>query len=201
VLVNNPQVNLAANAWTQCHPGTPTADWLNAMLQQTFGVRGPRSAAWIALMNEKFTFDDVNARAPQHPDPSDGVPYRRTGGSPSSAGGVVNTVKAGKDGATVALQKTKVKTLDCVKSHRTNRVTRIRSDGSLDYEAICDKTAMVEHDTTWADFKVNPAQTALLKKGVVFSSYYASGSVADVIAIWPNKGATTPSMVLGAKVK
>ena len=200
VIVNNPQGNLAANAWAQCHPGTPTADWLNSALQQTHGVRGPRGAAINAMINEKFEFDDVNARRLQHPDPSDGVPYRRTGGTPSSAGGVVASVKPGKEHLTVALQKTKVKRMECVKSHRTNRVTRINSDGSLDYETICDKSAMVEHDTTWADFKINPEHASLLKKGVVFSGYYGD-KYHDVIAIWPNAKATAPSMVLGAKLK
>jgi hypothetical protein len=200
VLVNNPQVNIAANAWAQCHPDTATTDWLNASLQEVPGVRGPRNAAIGAMLNEKIEYDDVNARPMQKPDPWQEVPYRRSGGSPSSAGGVVAKVTPGKEFLTVALQKTKIKTLDCVKSHRTNRVSRINSDGSLDYEAICDKTAMVEHDTTWSDFKINPAHNALLKKGVVFSAYYRD-KFADIIAVWPSAKATAPSMVLGAKVK
>jgi hypothetical protein len=202
VLVNNAQVNLAANAWAQCHRGTPTADWLMASLQEVPGVRGPRGAAVGAILNEKFTFDDVNARPMQHPDVGNDVPYSRSGGTPSSAGGVVDKVTVKGGIATVTLQKTKVKTLDCVKSHSTNRVTRIRSDGSLEYQSICDKSAMVEHDTTWADFKINAAFAPILKKGVLFSSYGNSDDKGgDVIATWANKTATTPSTVLGAKVK
>jgi hypothetical protein len=200
VLVNNPQVNLAINAYGQCHPGTAITDWLNAAMQKLHGFRGPRNAAILAILNEKFVFDDVNASKLRHPDPSDGVPYSRTGGTPMSAGGVVASVKKNKDVLVVALQKTKVKRMECVKSHTTNRVSRINSDGTIDYERICDKSAMVEHDTTWSDFKINPAHEPLLKKGVVFSSYYLQ-EVADVIAIWPNAKATVPSIVLGAKVK
>lgn len=65
---------------------------------------------------------------------------------------------------------------------------------------ICDKTAIVTHDTTWTDFHINPDQAKLLKPGAVFSALYLGG-VADVIAIWPNKAAKTPSLVLGGAVK
>lgn len=201
VLVNNPEVNIAANAWAQCHRQTPTADFLMASLQEVPGFRGPRAAAYAALLNEKFVFDDVNARAPQYPRFYDDVPYRRSGGSLSSAGGVVDKVTQGKEHATVALQKTTAKRVDCVKSHRTNRVLRISSDGRVDYEAICDKTAVVTYDTTWTDFKVNPAHVPLLKKGVVFSGSSHNNSAHDILAIWKDKNATVPMIVLGAPVK
>lgn len=201
VLVNDPEVNLAANAWAQCHRQTPTADFLMASLQEVPGFRGPRAAAYAALLNEKFVFDDVNARPPLFPRFYEDVPYSRTGGSLSSAGGVVDKVTQGKDVATVALQKTSAKRVDCVKSHRTNRVIRINSDGRLDYEAICDKTAVVTYDTTWTDFKVNPEHVPLLKKGVVFSGTAHNGAVHDILAIWKDKNATVPMIVLGAKVK
>ena len=201
VLVNHPEVNLAANAWAQCHRQTPTADFLMASLQEVPGFRGPRAAAYAALLNEKFVFDDVNARPPRFPQFYDDVPYRRTGGSLSSAGGVVDKVTKGKEHATVALQKTSAKRVDCVKSHRTNRVIRINSDGRLDYETICDKTSVVTYDTTWTDFKINLAHVPLLKKGVLFSATSHNNSAHDVLAIWKDKNATTPMMVLGAKVK
>lgn len=201
VLVNNPEVNLAANAWAQCHRQTATADFLMASLQEVPGSRGPRAAAYAALLNEKFVFDDVNARPPRFPSFYDDVPYRRSGGSLSSAGGVVDKVTSGKDSATVALQKTTAKRVDCIKSHRTGRVTRINSDGRLDYEAICDKSAVVTYDTTWTDFKVNLAHVPLLKKGVVFSATNHNNGPFDVLAIWKDKNATVPMLVLGAKVK
>ena len=107
---------------------------------------------------------------------------------------------AGKKSAVVKLQKTTAKRVDCVKSHRTNRLSRIRNDGTLEYESICDKSAVVTYDTTWTDFEVNPAHVPMLKKGVVFSAIYKD-KVADVVAIWPSSSAPLPSMVLGARVK
>jgi hypothetical protein len=198
VLVKTPVVNLAAIAYALCHK-TGTADWLRATLQQVPGVRGPRSAALTALYDEKFEFDDVNARAVRYPDVGT-RPYSRTGGNITSAGGVVAKVTPGKEHATVGLKKTTAKRLSCVKSKPTNRITRIRPDGSLEYESICLKSEVVTYDTTWADFKINSAQVSVLKAGAKFSAVYGE-AFHDVIALWPNANATTPSVVLGAQLK
>lgn len=201
VLVNNPEVNIAANAWAQCHRQSAIADFLMASLQEVPGFRGPRAAAYAALLNQKLEFDDVNATKPRFPSFYEDVPYTRRGGSLSSAGGVVDKVTKGKEHATVALQKTSAKRVDCVKSHRTNRVTRITSDGRLEYETICDKSSVVTYDTTWSDFKVNLAHIPQLKKGVVFSATNKDNGPHEVLAIWKDKNATTPISVLGAPVK
>jgi hypothetical protein len=198
VLVKTPTVNLAAIAFVLCHK-TATADWLRATLQQVPGVRGPRSAALTALYDEKFEFDDVNARQPRYPDVGS-RPYARSGGSISSAGGVVAKVTMEKDHATVSLKKTTAKRLACVQSKPTNRLSRIRADGTLEYESICLKSSVVTYDTTWADFEINPAHAPLLKPGVVFSSVYGE-KFADVVAIWPTANATNPSKVLDAQLK
>ncbi len=201
VLVNNPEVNLAANAWAQCNRKTATADFLMASLQEVPGFRGPRAAAYAALLNEKFVFDDVNAREPRFPSFYGSVPYSRSGGALNSAGGVVDKVTKAKDHAVVALQKTKAKRVDCVKSHRTNRVSRIGSDGRVEYETICDKSAVVTYDTTWTDFKVNLEFVPLLTKGVVFSAINRDNGFMDVVAVWKDANATVPMSVLGARVK
>ena len=79
---------------------------------------------------------------------------------------------------------------------------RILSDGRLEYESICLKSAVVTYDTTWTDFKINPAHVPLLKPGVKFSSVQLyNWPYADVVAIWPDKNATAPTLVLGAKLK
>jgi hypothetical protein len=75
-------------------------------------------------------------------------------------------------------------------------VVRIREDGSLEREIICDRTAMVTRETAAADYHVSRAGQKWLKPGVVFSS-----TDGDVIAIWPSKGAKLPSIVLGGVVK
>jgi hypothetical protein len=198
VLVKTPSVNLAATAYALCS-STPTADWLRGTLLQVPGVRGPRSAALTALYDEKFEFDDVNARPLRYPDLSS-RPYARNGGTSHSAGGVVAKVTAGKEHVTVTLQKTTAKRLACVSSRPTNRVSRIRPDGVLEYESICLKSEIVTYDTTWADFKINPTQADLLQPGAVFSAVYGD-KFSDVVAIWPTASATTPSVVLGARLR
>lgn len=199
VLVKNPAVNLAATAFALCSPKSPTGDWLRATLQQVAGARGPRTAALTALYDEKLAFDDVNARAPRYPG-VDTRPYRRSGGSITSAGGVVAKVTMGKDFATVALKKTTAKRLACVRSKPTNRVSRILPDGRLEYENTCLESKVVTYDTTWADFKINPAHAARLAPGVVFSAVYGE-TFFDVVATWTTSNATTPSEVLHAQVK
>jgi hypothetical protein len=196
VLVKTPAVNLAATAYALCSPTSPTGDWLRATLQQVAGVRGPRTAALTALYDEKFTFDDVKARTPRYPTVGT-RPYARSGGSITSAGGVVAKVTMEKDHAIVALKKTTAKRLACVQSKPTNRVSRIRPDGTLEYESICLKSSVITYDTTWSDFKINPAQAARLKPGVMFSAVYGE-KFFDVVATWKTNNATSPTEVLGA---
>jgi hypothetical protein len=199
LLVGTPAVNLAAIAYVACHHGSSTAEFLSAHLQEVAGVRGPRSAALGALIGETFTFDDTNA-GKLHYLPLDARTYRRSGGAIRSAGGVVKSVKVDKDTATVELEKTSVMQEDCVKSHATHRIISIRTSGTLEYESICDKTAMVKHDTTWMNFRVTAAHARWLKPGVLFSSLQHDNA-GDVLAVWPSKTAKAPSLVLGATVK
>ena len=135
-------------------------------------------------MSATFTLDDLNASKPQFPQYGS-RPYGRGGGSPFSSGGVVKSVKKDKDSLIVALEKTTMKQQDCVEEHRTNPVARIRTDGSLDYELICDKFEVVPHDTTGPDVHIRPVFEKLLKQGVLFTAYQS-----DVIAVWPSKTAT-----------
>ena len=128
----------------------------------------------------------------------------------ASAGGVVKSLaaakgkrgdKAGKPVTAVTLEKTLIKQEDCVKEHRGNHVARIDSTGHVDYESICDKTAIVTHDHTWANFTSRlPDHAKWLKPGVVFSASYGSEG-GDVLAVWSSKNATVPAMVLGGNLK
>jgi hypothetical protein len=202
VLVATPAVNLAATAYAECHDKTGIADYLSSFLQWVPIQRGPRNAALIALREMKFKFDDTTMRPLGFPGANG--PLSRTGGTIMSDGGVVKSIKTNaKDNTlTVALEKTSVTQQDCVKEHRTNRISEIRSDGSIAYEVICDQSKAVTHDTTLNDFTIadSPALDKVLKPGVVFSALHWQ-SAAEVIAIWPNKTAKTPSWVLGGTVK
>jgi hypothetical protein len=202
LLANTPATSLAAIAFVDCQKETPTGDFLAEAIQRLPGVRGPRSQALGAVIGETFKFDDTNADKLSYVDFSN-RPYARSGGAAGSAGGVVKTIKPGKESAMVAIEKTFVMQEDCVKSHPSNRAARVIISGNtwrVERESICDKTEMVKHDLTWGDFEVNPAQAKLLKPGVVFSASYGV-KVSDVLAVWPSKSATVPSIVLGAPVK
>jgi hypothetical protein len=200
VLMKNPAVSFVVISYVLCHTKSPTGEFLAAYLQDTPGYRGPRTAAMTKIMAEKIVLDDMNARV-EFPTFSS-RPYWRSHGSIGSAGGVIAAVKPGDDAVTVELEKTLVKRMECIKSHPTNRISRILPDGKIEYERICDQTGMVTHDTTWGDFKIKKEFAPLLKKGVVFSSVHGQDDKgADIVAIWPSKNAELPSLVLGAKVK
>lgn len=198
-LVKIPAINLAAMPYVLCHAKSGSADFLAAYLQDTPGQRGPRTAALTRVIAEKITLDDMNARI-EYPT-FNSRPYWRSHGTIGSAGGVVATVKPGDAVLDVDLEKTLVKRKECIKSHTTNRISRILADGKLEYEEICDQTGMVSHDTTWGTFRIKKEFAPLLKKGVVFSSVGGQDKGADIIAIWPSKTAELPSQVLGAAVK
>jgi hypothetical protein len=200
LLVNTPVVNLAATAYTLCHANSATGRFLSRYLQEVPGMRGPRGAAFSQLLQQKFELDDTKLKEP--PLPRIGPrPFDSSGGEIMSAGGVVKSVKPGKDKAVVNLEKTSRKQEDCVKEHTTNRIVGIRDSGTVEYERICDKTAIVTHDTTWQDFTVTNESAKQLKSGLVFSSTYGAQLEGEVIALWPTKDAKLPSIVLGAKLK
>jgi hypothetical protein len=198
VLATSPDVTLAAIAYSECQPKTGTGNYAANLLDGVPTARGPRDYALAALLATDFKFDDTNQKglaAPklgQRP-----YPY---GQAPMSVGGTVKSVKLEGDTLVVAPEKTSERVEDCVKEHQ-GQVVRIRPDGSLEREIICDRTAMVTRDTSYvADFKINPTGQKWLKPGVRFSATYANTTM-DVIAVWPSKTASLPSMVLGGLVK
>jgi hypothetical protein len=199
VLVKIPAISLAAMPYILCHAKSGAADFLAAYLEETPGYRGPRTAALSKVIAEKITLDDMDAKI-EYPN-FESRPYWRSHGSIGSAGGVVGSVKPGDDALNVDLEKTLVKRKECIKSHTTNRLSRILANGTIEYESICDQTGMVTHDTTWGTFKIKKDYAPLLKKGIVFSSVFGQDKGADIIAIWPNKNAEIPTQVLGAAVK
>ena len=153
-------------------------------------------------MATPYKFDDTHKKELNYP-LIEGGPYKEVHGEDSSAGGVVAKVSTEGDHLNVALEKTFVMQEDCVKAHR-GRPSRLVISGntaSVEYESICDKTAMVKHDMTWADFKIAKTSQQWLKPGVVFTVGYGSDKPDDILAIWPSKTATLPSMLLGATLK
>jgi hypothetical protein len=198
VLAQSPAVLLAAIAYVHCTPSSGTAGFLESVLGHAPGVRGPRNAALARAKAAKITYDSMNAKlsfprtrpySDTYMDPQ--VPFRS-----DSAGGIVKSVKRNGDTLSVTLEKTTEKHYECIKEHSTGRVARIRDNGSVEYERVCDKSGTVTHDTTWQPFTLSAQYASLLKPGIVFS---AAGK--DVIAVWSNKNAKAPSWLLGGALR
>ncbi|MBE7450607.1 MAG: hypothetical protein HS111_17420 [Kofleriaceae bacterium] len=199
VLVAIPEINLVAGAYVLCRPRTATADFLANFLEDTVAHRGPRTAAFARMLAEKLTLDAIDEEIYW---PATRRPYRRSGGTVGSAGGVVAKTTAEGDAVRVTLERFLVKRTECVQSHATRKITRILPDGKLEYERVCDRMGEVTYDQTWADFQIAKAYAPLLKKGVKFSAIHPpGGGPAEVIVIWPDKKTEVPTWLLGARVK
>jgi hypothetical protein len=202
-----PEANVAAIAFVLCEPDRAWSYPLRATLQDQPGFRGPRSAAYSAIASQKFELDDTNAKEISIPRTGP-RPYGTSVGMVRSWGGVASSIKPGKDkntgeeGVTISQPKSSITTEDCVKSHSTNKLVDWDTAGRPVYESICDKTAMVKHDTTPGDITVSKQTAGLVKKGMRFSAIFPNEKgLPDVFAVWPNKTAKLPSIVLGGHVK
>jgi hypothetical protein len=199
LLASNPSVYLAADAYSQCQHGTVLSDYLATALEDVAGSRGPRTAAISALVIEDFTFNDENAKPLEKRFPRT-RPFSPSKRNLASGGGVVDTVKAAGAVAEVELKKELARRTDCVKARKTNHISQILSNGEVLFEEICEQTKVVSYDTSWGKFTVNSANVSWLEPGVLFSALiYAEPS--EVIAVWRNKNADTPTIVLGATLK
>jgi hypothetical protein len=215
VLGANPDVQLAAIPYIECQPTTGLAVFLSDAVSKFPGQRGPRSAALDKLMatpvqlagTAKLGYPSIRTR-----------PYFLSHGSISSFGGVIKSVKPNGDSVTVEFEHTSFKQLDCISEHNTNRIDRILSNGEILYELICDRTAMVVHNNTVPPTEVDAKFAQLLKPGTRISltndaghggapaasgalpkrTHRAGHAVTELLAVWPNKTATGPTIVLGA---
>jgi hypothetical protein len=196
VLARSPAVNLAAIAYTLCTPEGGIAELLKQSLEAGPGLRGPRNAALARIKTANIAFDKLGAKL-SYPSPRPyGKDYPDGKLAVDSVGGVVKSTKREGDAVVPELEKTLVKQEDCIKSHTTGRIESVRDNGAVVYQRVCDQSGTVVHDHTWLGVSLSARYAAWLKRGVMFSSVGK-----DVIAIWPNKNAKAPSMVLGGAVK
>jgi hypothetical protein len=196
VLAQSPAVTLAAIAFLRCTPEGGVSEFLAQIADSGIPSRGPRNAALGKIRNTRITYDKVGAKLVYPRARPYGGNYLETTVQFQSAGGTIKTVKRVGDTVTVQVQQTTMSQTECVRGHHTGRVSRIRGDGRVEYEEVCDRSEKRTHDNTWKPFELSAKYAAWLKPGAVFS---ATGK--DVIAMWPNAGAKLPSMVLGGAVK
>lgn len=199
LVIGSPNGYLASMSLYLCGAVTEKEDYLIRILGSALsrwpGFRGPRTAAHTAILTAGITLDDRDARI-EYPDV--GRPWIEGSGSSGGGGtGEVAAVKAKGATTTIELAKVKTKQTECTKGHQTNRVTQIRSDGSLVYEYVCQATKVVVINEPPAPPQtVNSRYAAGLKKGMFVHV------TEDVVTVtYPKNGATNPSFVAGIPVK
>jgi hypothetical protein len=196
VLVRSPAVNLAAIAHVQCTPDAGTSVFLRDSLGNGPVLRGPRHAALSAIKGTKIVYDRTSAQLTYPSIKPYGRSYPEGKVAVNSSGGAIAKVARNGDMLSIDLEKLLVKQEECLASHSTGRVDRVREDGSVIYHRVCDRSGTVVHDETGKNIPVTATHASWLKRGVVFSLVDQ-----DVIAVWPSKTAKVPSMVLGGAVK
>jgi hypothetical protein len=189
-------VNLAAIAYTLCTPESPVSTYLTQILTFAPTMRGPRSAALGRLRDEKIQYDNAKAQL-WFPRPRPyGDMYPQQPVHALSYGGVVRAVKREGELLTVERQQVMVSQPQCLKFHYTGRVTRIRDNGSVEYDRVCDQMGSTSVNHASTPLRVQARFAPLLKPGVMIST---TGD--EVIATWASKTAKQPTTILGGTLK
>jgi len=196
VAVKFPAVNLAAIAVVICNQRPGIASELGAALASTPGMRGPHNFAISRMADASLQLDDMSKKISW---PTMHHPYH-DGTYLASAGANIKSIKKHGDHLTIESAPMMVTQEDCVSEHVGKHIERVHDDGRVDYERICDKTAMVKHDVSWAPFEINARYEKLLKVGQMFSATYGDKD-ADIIAIWASPKAAAPMWMLGGNLK
>lgn len=196
VAMKSPAVNLASIAVVLCNKREALSKVLGGALSSTPSLRGPRNYAISKMADASIQLDDMSKKIFW---PKVRHPYE-SGDYLSSAGAQIKSVKKVGDHLVVESAPMIITTDDCVAEHSTNHIERVHDDGRVDYQRICDKTAKVKHDVSWAPFEISLNYEKVLKPGQVFSSTYGSKG-GDIIAVWSGPNANTPMWLLGGTIK
>jgi hypothetical protein len=194
--MKNPAANIAAIGVVLCDQRQGTVRALGGALGSTPSLRGPHNYAISKMADASLQLDDMSKKIswPRMRHPYSGQINLW------SAGANIKSVKKEGDHLIVESAPMMVTQEDCVSEHVGKHIERVHDDGRVDYERICDKTAMVKHNVAWAPFKINTRYEKLLKPGLVFSASNGDKD-ADVIAIWSGPNAAAPSWMLGGTLK
>jgi hypothetical protein len=198
VITNTPQGYLAGVALYSCGKDEtardPIVDTLGDVLSSGPGPRGPRLGAQWAIMSAGLQLDEQGAKIAF---PTVRHDQRFSGTAKYGSFGTV--AKIGKPDAQGMVQikfATRLeKQEECLESKQTRRPSRVRSDGTLEYERECVKWGIVAHDRTPPDETVSARYLEGLKVG---ANVNAGGGA--VFVVFP-KGKKTPSAVVGVPVK
>lgn len=198
VIASDPKAYLAGMAFYTCGANAERPDAAVRKLGNAFlkwpGHRGPRTSAHSAILSAGLELDDRDARI-DYPDTSRGWCSQ----SGSSSGGGEGTIKALKpqgDKVRIEFASKLEKQEQCLQTQQTNRITQIRSDGSLVYQVNCLKWGVKTYDRRSSPQLVKARYAQGLKPGM--AAYTIEEAV---IAAWSKPGAKEPAVVAGAPVK
>lgn len=157
------------------------------------GFRGPRSAAYVAVLEAKVEPDDrSNKLVVWHPD-YDWM--RSIGGGNERGQGAIESVKVTGATAVVSYVKKLVQVSTCSNWVETNRLTSIRDNGDLVWDMRCTSRGTKTINLASPPQTVRSVFATGLKPGMIV---WTAGDV--VLAAFP-KGGKAPTLVLGAPVK
>lgn len=197
LVMTDPLAHIAAIGVVLCGQRKGVAQGLAAALSGTSSLRGPRGLAMKKLTEANLQMDRTDQRIAW---PELRHPYRSFANL-DSIGAVIKSVKRDGDQLIVTPAPLMVATEDCVQEHAAKQISRIRDDGKVEYDLICDKWSTRKHDMAWPPLKVRIEYEKVLKPGQMISVVNADNGAYDVIAIWPSGSAKQPSWVLGGSVK
>jgi len=196
VAMKNPAVNVAAIGVVLCGKRDGLVYELGGALSSSASLRGPRNFAISKMAEASLQLDDTSKEISW---PTMHHPYP-IGADLASAGAHIKSIKKHEDHLTVESSPMMVTTEDCVAEHVGKHIERVRDDGQVVYERICDKLAMRKHDVSWTPFEINARYEKILKVGQVFSTTYGPHD-SDLIAVWASPTATAPMWMLGGYLK
>ena len=216
-MVTAPFPTLLLGAWAVCeknlgHEGQAALRGHLAALSPV--QRGPRTAAVVSALPmvvkgkedfERFPYEtesmlpfsshgrDLFSRP-------DAAPLFTTLGSGASPRGVVQSVTAGEDGVRIVFKPEmgKVPTMSCVK---TNRIQRIHSNGTVEYQRDCTVTGSETVNQASSPFVVDAFFAAGLKPGMFVQGFHPFEDPGFVLEARTSASAAEPRVVYGYTVR
>ncbi|MCE9578992.1 MAG: hypothetical protein K8W52_38060 [Deltaproteobacteria bacterium] len=172
IMLNDPEVYLATVAMANCAHDRDREE-LDSYIEEKVerqlhfwpGARGPRTQAMSAILTGGVEFDD---RALQVRQPSVDRSFGTNGKSPAGGGGrgIIAKLTPQGDKVLVTFKPDLFKEQRCDAWKYSNRVVQISSDGSLVYDATCQKMITVTLDKSSKPTTVAADQMAGITKGM-----------------------------------
>ncbi|HEU0033720.1 MAG TPA: hypothetical protein VFQ53_24000 [Kofleriaceae bacterium] len=198
IVMRDPAGYLAANALASCESDSDLVTRALLDATQTWpGYRGPRTSAvskiWLAgieLDQRGARLDMIDTKLPL------GFRDRQPLAFDGYADDVVASVKDEGDSVRLTFAKASELQSKCTSWIKTNRIARIRPDGTLEYETRCAQWIKQRVDTTSRPIAIAKRYAAGLRPGV-----FVMASSGIVEAVWTKPDAAQPIAAFGVALK